>query len=67
MINARARVSFRLRVMFTVNARAMITVMVRTGAKTRACVSVRVMVIFRVRAGAESRASVSVRLWLGQG
>ena len=53
--------------MFMVNARARVTVRVRTGAKTRACVRVRVMVIFRVRAGAESRASVSVRLWLGQG
>ena len=46
MINARARVSFRVRVMVTVNARA--RVRVRAGVKTMACVNVRVMDSFRL-------------------
>ena len=48
MINARARVSFRVRVMVTVNARARVSIRVRAGVKRRACVKVRVMDSFRL-------------------
>ena len=48
MINARARVSFRVRVMVTVNARARVRVRVGAGVQTRACVKFRVIVSFRL-------------------
>ena len=49
MINARAMVSFRVRVMFMCNARA--RVRFSAGAKTRACVSVRLGLVIGLGIG----------------